>query len=45
VAFSLGGGGHKQASGATIDGPLDEAIARVMPLLEAAAAQGTMIPV
>jgi bifunctional oligoribonuclease and PAP phosphatase NrnA len=40
VAFGLGGGGHKQASGATIDGPLDEAIARVMPLLEAAAAAG-----
>ena len=37
VAFGLGGGGHKQASGATIDGPLDAAIARVTPLLEAAA--------
>jgi len=40
AAFGLGGGGHKQASGATIDGPLDVAIARVMPLLQAAAAQG-----
>jgi bifunctional oligoribonuclease and PAP phosphatase NrnA len=40
VAFGLGGGGHRQASGATIDGPLDVAIARVMPLLEAAAAVG-----
>jgi bifunctional oligoribonuclease and PAP phosphatase NrnA len=42
VAFGLGGGGHKQASGATIDGPLDAAIARVLPLLEAAAAQETL---
>jgi phosphoesterase RecJ-like protein len=43
VAFSLGGGGHKQASGATIDGSIDEAIARVTPLLEAAAAQGAAL--
>ncbi|MEO8606738.1 MAG: bifunctional oligoribonuclease/PAP phosphatase NrnA [Chloroflexota bacterium] len=43
VAFGLGGGGHKQASGATIDGPLDAAIARVTALLEAAAAQGTAL--
>ena len=43
VAFGLGGGGHRQASGATIDGPLDAAIARLMPLLEAAAAQGTPV--
>ncbi len=35
VAFSLGGGGHKQASGATIPGPLDAARARVLPLLHA----------
>ena len=33
VAFSLGGGGHRQASGATIAGPLDAARARVLPLL------------
>jgi bifunctional oligoribonuclease and PAP phosphatase NrnA len=45
LAFELGGGGHKQASGATIAGPLDEAIARVMPSLEVVAAQGTTIPV
>ncbi len=38
VAFGLGGGGHKQAAGATIDGPLEAAIARVMPLLQAAVA-------
>ena len=43
LAFGLGGGGHKQASGATIDGPLDAAIARVTPLLEAAAAQGAAV--
>lgn len=40
VAFQLGGGGHKQAAGATIDGPLDVAQARVLPLLEQAAVQG-----
>ncbi len=34
VAFSLGGGGHRQASGATIPGPLDAARARVLPLLD-----------
>jgi phosphoesterase RecJ-like protein len=43
LAFGLGGGGHKQASGATIDGTLDAAIGRVTPLLEAAAAQGTAV--
>jgi phosphoesterase RecJ-like protein len=37
VAFSLGGGGHKLASGATVDGTLDEVKARVMPLLVQAA--------
>ncbi|MBK8026436.1 MAG: bifunctional oligoribonuclease/PAP phosphatase NrnA [Chloroflexi bacterium] len=36
VAFSLGGGGHKQASGATIDGPLEAARARVLPLVRQA---------
>jgi phosphoesterase RecJ-like protein len=40
VAFGLGGGGHMQAAGATIAGPLDAARARVMPLLEAAAQNG-----
>jgi phosphoesterase RecJ-like protein len=35
VALSLGGGGHAQAAGATIDGPLAAARERVMPLLEA----------
>jgi phosphoesterase RecJ-like protein len=38
VAVALGGGGHTQAAGATIDGPLDAAQARVQPLLHAALA-------
>lgn len=29
IAFSFGGGGHAQAAGCTIPGPMDEAIARV----------------
>ncbi len=40
VAFALGGGGHKQAAGATVSGTLEEVQARVIPMLEAAAAQG-----
>jgi phosphoesterase RecJ-like protein len=43
VALSLGGGGHKQASGATVAGPLEAARARVMPLLHAAYAQGSYV--
>jgi phosphoesterase RecJ-like protein len=39
LALSLGGGGHPQASGCTIAGPLAEAEARVLPLLFAAAAK------
>jgi len=35
VALGLGGGGHKQAAGATIDGPLDTARERVLALLHA----------
>lgn len=42
VAFSLGGGGHKQAAGATIPGPLAEARARVLPLLKEAAQRGRL---
>lgn len=41
IAFSVGGGGHKQASGATIDGPLEAAKARIMPMLREAYQQGT----
>jgi bifunctional oligoribonuclease and PAP phosphatase NrnA len=40
VAFALGGGGHAQASGATVPGSVDEVRERVMPLLAVAAAQG-----
>jgi phosphoesterase RecJ-like protein len=39
VAFAVGGGGHPQASGATIDGPLDTARNRILPLLQAAVDQ------
>ena len=42
VAFSLGGGGHKQASGATIAGPLEVARARVLPLLDAVVREKTV---
>jgi phosphoesterase RecJ-like protein len=40
VALSLGGGGHKLAAGAPVDGTLDEVEARVIPLLKAAARAG-----
>lgn len=43
VALSLGGGGHRQASGATIPGPLEAAKARVMPLLHQAHQQGALV--
>ena len=43
LAFSLGGGGHKQASGATIPGPLEEARKRVLPLLKEAGRQGKLV--
>ncbi len=42
IAFQLGGGGHKQASGATIDGPLSAAKARVLALLHDAARSGML---
>ena len=42
VAFALGGGGHIQASGATIDGTLDEVKARVIPMLVEAAKSGIL---
>ncbi|MFN8528210.1 MAG: bifunctional oligoribonuclease/PAP phosphatase NrnA [Anaerolineae bacterium] len=35
VAFALGGGGHKQASGATVTGSLAEVRAKVLPMLTA----------
>lgn len=43
VAFSVGGGGHKQAAGATIPGPLPDAIARIMPMLYQVTAEGHLI--
>jgi len=42
VAFGLGGGGHKQASGATIEGSLEDAKKRVLPLLKEAARIGKL---
>lgn len=42
VALGLGGGGHKQAAGATIPGPMETARSRVMPLLIAACEQGQL---
>lgn len=41
VAISIGGGGHKLASGATVAGSLAEVEARVIPLLKEAARIGT----
>lgn len=43
IAYGVGGGGHKQAAGATIPGPLSEAQARVMPLLFQAVREGQLI--
>lgn len=40
IAFEVGGGGHKQAAGATIDGPLQAARDRILPLLIAEAKAG-----
>ncbi|MCU0497398.1 MAG: DHH family phosphoesterase [Anaerolineae bacterium] len=37
LALSLGGGGHKQAAGATLDAPIDQVRAQVIPLLKAIA--------
>jgi bifunctional oligoribonuclease and PAP phosphatase NrnA len=45
VAYDLGGGGHRQASGCTLDGPLGEAIARVLASLRAAVDQQRERPV
>lgn len=36
VALSLGGGGHPQASGCTLPGPMKDVQARVLPLLQRA---------
>lgn len=42
VALALGGGGHKQAAGATVDGPLLEARERVLALLRTAHEQANL---
>lgn len=42
VAFELGGGGHKQAAGATFYGTVQQARERVLPMLAAAAARGSL---
>ncbi len=42
LALSLGGGGHRQASGATVPGPLSAAVTRVLPLLRQAAQAGSL---
>lgn len=40
VAVALGGGGHSLASGCTISGPLEAAIARTLPMLADAVKEG-----
>lgn len=42
VALALGGGGHQQAAGTTMDGPPDAARKRLLPLLIKAARQGKL---
>lgn len=42
IAFSLGGGGHKQAAGAKLAGPPEEAKKHLLPLLIQAARQGKL---
>lgn len=39
VAYSLGGGGHRQAAGCTLEGSLEAVVARVLPLLHEVVAQ------
>lgn len=41
VALSLGGGGHPQAAGCNLPGPIAEAEARVLPLAQAASIRKT----
>jgi phosphoesterase RecJ-like protein len=45
VALALGGGGHKQAAGATIPGPLLAARERVIPMLRMVVEQGSPVVV
>lgn len=41
VAFQLGGGGHKQASGASIEGDIDSVLGKASPLLADAIEKGS----
>ena len=43
VAFDVGGGGHKQAAGATIDGPLEAARERILTMLQQVVASGASV--
>jgi phosphoesterase RecJ-like protein len=43
VALELGGGGHTQAAGATVPGPLNDARKRVLPMLKRAAKSGKLV--
>ncbi len=45
VALELGGGGHPQAAGATVEGPLEVAKERVLSLVKKAARKGKRIVV
>jgi bifunctional oligoribonuclease and PAP phosphatase NrnA len=40
VAFGLGGGGHPQAAGCTLEGTLAQVVTQVLPLLQAVAGAG-----
>jgi phosphoesterase RecJ-like protein len=42
VAFELGGGGHKQASGVTFYGTIQQARETILPMLATAAAEGSL---
>ncbi len=44
VALSLGGGGHQQAAGCLLTGPLADAQARVLPLVHAASLSSSSTP-
>lgn len=43
VAVSCGGGGHRQAAGASIPGTLEDVRARVLPLLQQEAQRGELV--
>jgi phosphoesterase RecJ-like protein len=43
VALSIGGGGHTQAAGATVNGSLETTRERVFPLLQQAISEGALI--